>query len=276
MSLSKSKYIAGLQCPRRLWLACHEPEAGAPPSEGSPFDQGDEIGRRARDLFPGGVLVDEEAWQHGQATARTRQLMADRNVGAIFEAAFVHAGVRVRVDVLERLGPRTWGLREVKQGASVKDVYLDDAAVQRFVVEGAGVRLRSVEIVHVNRDYVRGDDGIDWRHFFQRADVTAETAALLPDVPARVRAPSGCSHRPRRPTWSHRRTASTPTAASSGTAAPPPSRRTGSSADCPASRTTGWPASRPPASSASRTSPTTSGSAPCRRIRAAWRRGRAP
>ena len=91
------------------------------------------------------MLVDEEAWQHGQATARTRQLMADHNVGAIFEAAFVHAGVRVRVDVLERLGPRTWGLREVKQGASVKDVYLDDAAVQRFVLEGAGVRLRSVE-----------------------------------------------------------------------------------------------------------------------------------
>ncbi len=189
-TLSKSKYIAGLQCPRRLWLACHEPDLGTPATESlaAVFDQGAEIGRRARDLFPGGVLVDEEAWQHGQATARTRQLMADRNVGAIFEAAFVHAGVRVRVDVLERLGPRTWGLREVKQGASVKDVYLDDAAVQRFVVEGAGVRLRSVEIVHVNRDYVRGDDGIDWRHFFQRADVTAETAALLPDVPARVRA----------------------------------------------------------------------------------------
>jgi hypothetical protein len=93
----------------------------------------------------------------------------------------------VRVDVLERLGPRTWGLREVKQGASVKDVYLDDAAVQRFVVEGAGVRLRSIEIVHVDRDYVRGADGIDWQRFFRRADVKAETAELLPDVPARVR-----------------------------------------------------------------------------------------
>jgi hypothetical protein len=27
--------------------------------------------------------------------------------------------------------PRTWGLREVKQDASVKDVYIEDAAVQR-------------------------------------------------------------------------------------------------------------------------------------------------
>ena len=74
--LSKSKYMAGLQCPRRLWLACHEPDLGTSPSAGlsASFDQGAEIGRRARELFPGGVLVDEEAWQHGQATARTRQL----------------------------------------------------------------------------------------------------------------------------------------------------------------------------------------------------------
>jgi len=188
-TLSKSKYIAGLQCPRRLWLGCHAPDLGTPATARltAVLDQGAEIGRRARDLFADGVLVDQEAWEHGQATARTRQLMADRDVGAIFEAAFEHAGVRVRVDVLERLGPRTWGLREVKQGASVKDVYLDDAAVQRFVVEGAGVRIRSVEIVHVDRDYVRGDDGIDWQRFFRRADVKAETAALLPDVPARVR-----------------------------------------------------------------------------------------
>jgi hypothetical protein len=41
--------------------------------------------------------------------------------------------------------------------------------------------------VHVDRDYVRGADGIDWQRFFRRADVKAETAALLPDVPARVR-----------------------------------------------------------------------------------------
>jgi hypothetical protein len=54
-------------------------------------------------------LVDEEAWQQGQAIARTRQLMADGNVGAIFEAAFEHADVRVRVDVLERLSPRGLG-----------------------------------------------------------------------------------------------------------------------------------------------------------------------
>ena len=102
MSLSKSKYIAGLQCPRRLWLASHQPEAGAPPS-GARLDEGAEIGRRARELFADGALVDDAAWRHGEAVARTRALLSDPQVGAIFEAAFEHAGVRIRVDVLERL-----------------------------------------------------------------------------------------------------------------------------------------------------------------------------
>jgi hypothetical protein len=189
-TLSKSKYLAGLQCPRRLWLASHEPELGTSPSVGlsASFDEGAEIGRRARELFAGGVVVDDAARVDGEAMARTRQLLADPQVGAIFEAAFEHAGVRVRVDVLERLPDGAWGLREVKASTRVRDVHLHDVAVQRFVVEGAGVRLDSVEVMHVESDYVRGDAGIDWQRFFRRTDVNAETTALLPDVPARVAA----------------------------------------------------------------------------------------
>jgi hypothetical protein len=189
-TLSKSKYIAGLQCPRRLWLACHEPDLAGyqPDALSARFDEGDEIGRRARDLFADGVLVDEAPWQHGEAVERTRRLLADPQVGAIFEAAFEHAGVRVRVDVLERLADGAWGLREVKSGTHVKDVYLHDVTLQRFVVEGAGLHLDSVELMHVDPDYVRGDGGIDWTRFFCRADVRDDTAALLPDVPGRVAA----------------------------------------------------------------------------------------
>ncbi len=186
--LSKSKYLAGLQCPRRLWLACHEPDLvdGPPDALAARFDEGHEIGRRARELFADGVLVDEAPWQHREAIANTRRLLADPRVGAIFEAAFEHAGVRVRVDVLERLRGGAWGLREVKSATHVKEVYLHDVALQRFVVEGAGIRLGSVEVMHVDPDYVRGDGGIDWSGFFLRADVRADTAALLPDVPAAV------------------------------------------------------------------------------------------
>ena len=85
------------------------------------MDIGWEIGRKAHLLFPGGALIDEEWWQHTQAVARTIALMTDERVPAIFEGAFEFEGIRIRVDVLERLANGAWGLREVKSSTGPKD-----------------------------------------------------------------------------------------------------------------------------------------------------------
>jgi hypothetical protein len=98
--LTKSRYAAGLQCLLRLWRNVHEPADWEEPEPGSAEDVGLEIGRMARLLFPDGVLVEEKPWKHAAAVARTAALMADRSVPTIFEAAFEHSGVRIRVDVL--------------------------------------------------------------------------------------------------------------------------------------------------------------------------------
>jgi hypothetical protein len=58
--LIKSRYIAGLQRPRRLWLMANEPQPYEEFHPGSPVDIGHEIGYKARLLFPGGALIDEE------------------------------------------------------------------------------------------------------------------------------------------------------------------------------------------------------------------------
>jgi hypothetical protein len=170
--LSKSKYLAGLQCEKRLWLQCRDRSLATPPdaAQQAIFDSGHEVGECAHALFPGGVLVREAPWRHVQAVDRTRRLMQDPAVPAIFEAAFEHADVRIRVDALERLAGGRFGLREVKASASVKQTHLDDLAVQRFVLEGCGVAVGSVELVHVNREYQRGDGPIDWRAYFVRVD----------------------------------------------------------------------------------------------------------
>ena len=162
--------MAGLQCLRRLWLQVHEPHEYEEPPAGSPLAVGHEIGRHAHRLFPGGVLVLEEPWQHSEAVARTAALMEDPAVPAIFEAAFTHDDIRVRVDVLERL-PGGWGLREVKSSTGVKDHYLDDVTLQMHVLEGAGVTVRSAELLHIDNTYVRGHGQVDWLAFFARADL---------------------------------------------------------------------------------------------------------
>jgi hypothetical protein len=57
--LTKTRYAAGVQCLRRLWLNVHEPAGWEEPGLGSIEDVGLEIGRMAHTLFPGGVLVEE-------------------------------------------------------------------------------------------------------------------------------------------------------------------------------------------------------------------------
>lgn len=188
--LSKTKYLAGLQCPKRLWLGCHAPDLASPagPSLAALFEMGAEIGRHAHDLFPGGVLIDHEAWEHGEAIARTRDLLANPTIPALFEAAFEHAGVRIRVDVLERLSGGTWGLREVKSGTSVKKVHLDDLAVQAFVLAGCGLTVPSIELVHVNGSYVRGEGDIDWPRLFTRVELLTEVVMRRAQITACVAA----------------------------------------------------------------------------------------
>ena len=184
--LTKSRYIAGLQCLRRLWLLVNEPQPFQEAPPGSPMDIGMEIGRKAHLLFPGGALIDEERWQHARAVARTTALMTNERVPAIFEGAFEYDGIRIRVDVLERLANETWGLREVKSSTGPKDYYFDDIALQLYVLNGAGVAVSSVELVHVNRTYVRGPGGVSWSEFFGRVDVNDAIASRLTDLPARL------------------------------------------------------------------------------------------
>lgn len=182
--LTKSRYIDGLRCFRKLWLGWYEPMPHDDPEPFSILDIGNQIGTKAHLLFPGGVLVEEKAYQHQEAVDKTRDLINNPSTPAIFEAAFEHENVRVRVDILERLGNGTWGLREVKSSGSVSENkrHFDDVAVQLHVVEGSGLEVSSVELIHVNRNYVRGEHKIDWLSFFSRPDLTEVARKRLSDV----------------------------------------------------------------------------------------------
>jgi hypothetical protein len=197
--LTKSRYTAGLQCLRRLWLNAHEPIGRDERELGSMEDVGIEIGQMAHRMFPGGVLVNEAPWEHTMAVSRTAALMADRSVPAIFEAAFDYSGVRIRVDILERPSRGCWGLREVKTGGEVKDHHYDDLAVQVYVLRKAGVRLSSIEVLNVNKKYVRGSNGISWPKFFGRVDVKRETKKRFVGIERRLKTQFRCLTRAQAP-----------------------------------------------------------------------------
>ena len=97
----------------------------------------------ARQLFPGGVEVRSEGGLD-QAIRATRELIANREVPAIFEGTFEHNGVLVRVDVLHRRKDERWRLIEVKSTTEVKDHHLEDVAIQHRVVTPLGSRSRGI------------------------------------------------------------------------------------------------------------------------------------
>ncbi len=100
MRISKSKFVAGVQCLKRLYWQVHEPEPAAEPDAfaDAMIEQGQEVGLLARQLFPGGVEVSGDRGLE-QAIRTTQELTANPEVPAIFEAAFEYGGVFVRVDI---------------------------------------------------------------------------------------------------------------------------------------------------------------------------------
>jgi len=190
--LSKRRFLAGLQCHKRLYLQLTAPDLAGAPSVAQTFirEQGHEVGRLARQAFPGGVAVDAAPDQLDAALTRTAALVRDAAVPAIFEATFRHDDVLVRVDALVRTGGGRWRLIEVKAATGVRAHYLPDVAIQRHVLSGCGLQVEAA-VMHVNRDYVYAGGALDVARLFTIVDVTAEIRELeaaLPRLLADMRA----------------------------------------------------------------------------------------
>jgi hypothetical protein len=187
ITISKSKYMAGVQCLKRLYLLVHSPELGTGKSAAdfALMDQGRQVGKLAQQLFPGGVEV--RSGDPAEAIRITRELVDNPEVGAIFEAAFQDENLLVRVDVLQRRRDGRWRLVEVKSTADLKDHHLDDVAIQYRVVSRCGLDIASVALAHVNRKYVFQGGKIDARQFFRIRNLTRRVGRLQPKLTFQLR-----------------------------------------------------------------------------------------
>lgn len=187
--LSKSRFAAGLQCLKRLYLQCYSPELAEPPDVGqqAAIDTGIAVGRLARRRFPDGRLIKEEYYRHDDAMAATAAAMADPELPALFEAAFTFDDVRIRVDMLTRTREATFDLVEVKSGTSVKEEYIPDVAIQLYVLKGSGVAMGKGHLLHINNAYVYGGGDYDLAQLFLLEDVDDKAQDFMrTDVPTAI------------------------------------------------------------------------------------------
>jgi len=181
--LSKSRLMAGIQCPKQLWWRVHEPAAPElVPDEAQEhvFARGRRVGEVARSYVPGGVLIDLPHTETAARVAATAKALAD-GAPALYEASFLEDGVFVSVDILER---RRGGfvLVEVKSTTSVKQEHYPDVAIQLHVLRQAGLDVPRAEVMHLNRECRHPDLST----LFVRAPVTTQLRPWLREIPARI------------------------------------------------------------------------------------------
>jgi len=179
--LTKSKYLSGLQCHKRLWTEEKHPErvAAISRSQQRIIDQSIEVGVQARGHFSEGVLIDTAS--PVDSVKQTQEAIRS-GISCVFEASFVFDDIWVRCDILQK-DSNSWRIIEVKASTKVKEEYLPDLAVQKHVLAGQGLPISGTGLMHINAECVSPD----LSNLFIIEDVTVRVDQLMGDVPSHVK-----------------------------------------------------------------------------------------
>ena len=166
--LSKSSYCKCVQCEKILWLSKYKKDDAVTGNNESVFETGKEVGELAKGLFGDYVDIpfDEKINVRIQ---KTEQLMQDKP-NVITEASFIYNNNFCSVDILKNDSDGV-EIYEVKSSTKIKDIYVDDAAYQYFVLSNLGLNVKKVAIVYINNEYIRGNE-LDIIQLFNIEDIT--------------------------------------------------------------------------------------------------------
>ncbi|MFA7084245.1 MAG: DUF2779 domain-containing protein [Arcobacteraceae bacterium] len=185
MNLSKSLYTKGIQCPKALWLKKYKPSVLTPPDEQAQaiFDTGNIVGDLACQLFPDGKEIPFTRAYDKMITTTKKWL--DEGISTVYEATFNFSGILVMVDILT-ISNGEVSIFEVKSSTEVKDIYLHDVSIQYYVLKNLGYKIKSAHVVHINNEYVRGDE-LDIHKLFKIVDVTNEVKTMQSNIPNKLK-----------------------------------------------------------------------------------------
>lgn len=195
--LTKSAYITGRQCYKLFWIYQNQRDLLPEVDEATQavFDQGHAIGDLAKSLYPGGIEINWKAG-HKAGIEQTAGLIAARK--PIFEGGLQYDQTHARADILIPAARGKWDLVEVKSSTRAKEEHWEDVAFQKYVYEGAGIRIGRCSVMHVNRNYVRRDE-VEADRLLTLTDVTANIKPLATEVPAEVKRQLSVMSKPKIP-----------------------------------------------------------------------------
>ena len=186
--LSKSKYCAFSQCPKRLWLQTYKPELSEDNAAlDARMEAGHEVGDLAKGLFGDFIEVtarkEDGRLDISRMIAHTQQLVAE-NYPVICEAAFSYEGNYCAVDILRRENGG-YAIYEVKSATHEAEIYGIDIAYQKYVLEQCGITVTGTYLVCINSDYVRGEE-LDIQQLFRIVEMAEQVDLEYGLVPGNI------------------------------------------------------------------------------------------
>ena len=140
MQLSKTNFLQFQKCPKSLWLLKNKPGV-YPHKIGSNYED-----KLAAEGYEVQRLVQDFLKQHESSDKY------------LFEKIYkTKDKLYASADIIRENEDGTVNIYEVKSSGEVGKEHLTDATFQTITVEKSGVRVKSVYIVHLNKEYVRQD-----------------------------------------------------------------------------------------------------------------------
>jgi hypothetical protein len=180
MQLSKSDYMLFLKHPAWLWVRKNDPKKIPPVDENTQamFDAGHQFEPYAESLFPEGVTLGFSDYDEYRSLPLRTQDAIERGDQVLFQPRFDWKEFTCICDIVSFVGNNEVDLYEIKASTKVKPEHIYDLAFQAAVLEGNGLQVMNIYIIHVNNQYVR------------HGEVKADEITTVTDITEKVRAKS--------------------------------------------------------------------------------------
>ena len=157
MMLSKSDYMMFLKQPAWLWLKKNDPKKLPPVDENTQalFDAGHQFEPFAESLFPEGATLGFSDYSEYLSLPERTQDAIKNGTQVLFQPRFEWQDFTCICDIVSFVGENEVDLYEIKASTSAKVEHEFDLAFQTAVLEGTGLKIRNVFVIHVNNQYVR-------------------------------------------------------------------------------------------------------------------------
>ena len=178
MQITKTNYLEYTFCKKNLWLKKHKPELfedlELSDFEKKIIEEGNVADEEARNLFPGGVLIDS----YGQEAVDDTKQYIEKQEKTLFQATFSEDTFYIRADILiHNKEQNGYELYEVKATNSIKRKephhHVNDLAFQKSVIEKSGLKIIKTGVIHLNKEYKRLGE-INYHELFTTTDLTDE------------------------------------------------------------------------------------------------------